>query len=410
MRLIATLIPHDTLHLSDGRPFNQDDLGVSQADTLFPPLPSQLASCLRVCIAELLGAKSPSISRWNASTFCTAVPGLEHLSVESLIGDGPDDLGLLSFRRLWLVDGRGHMFLSAPMTIRHREDKHPSAYIDLVIPPKQNEESRYQSDLGDSDQFFSFPVETKHRDNYWLHEKTFAEVLNNAEPSIERTSLMQGDSFFAKESYIGLGLDANKTNIPGQLYALDHLRACEDANARPCGYALEIEVAGESSEAHAMVDFLNTRRTIGTLGGRGRSVNVTFRSEASNRTSWEIPDCFPCSRRLYAMTPFHVTGATIPRIRNRLAFLQCEGVELLSAAMSRANRFSTWDATSSGRTAWSWIAPAGAVFECRIADPEAWSRLSNRLHECGLNMTNPASAALQRKLGFGAVEIGAAKC
>ncbi|WP_081625910.1 type III-B CRISPR module-associated Cmr3 family protein [Yoonia vestfoldensis] len=408
MRLIATLTPHDTLHLSDGRPFNQDDLGVSQADTLFPPLPSQLASCLRVCIAELLGAKSPSISRWNASTFCTAVPGLEHVSVETLIGDGPDDLGLLSFQRLWLVDGRGEIFLSSPMTIRHREDKDPSAHIDFVMPPKHNEESRFQSDLGDSDQFFSFPVETKHDDKYWLHEETFAKVLKDAKPSIERTSLVKGTNLFARESYVGLGLDANKTNIPGQLYALDHLRACEDPNARPCGYALEIEVAGKSIEALSMVDFLDTRRTIGTLGGRGRSVNVTFRSEPSNRTSWETPDFFPCSRRLYAMTPFHVTGTTIPGIRDRLTFLQCEGIELQSAAMSRASRFSTWDATSSGRTAWSWIAPAGAVFECRIADPEAWSRLSNRLLECGLNMTDPAAAALQRKLGFGAVEIGAA--
>ena len=74
--------PHDTLFFRDGRPFNQDDEGAAHLASLFPPPPRTVAQMIRAALAAGRGWKA---GRWGGD-------------IAKVLGDGPDDIGTLSFR------------------------------------------------------------------------------------------------------------------------------------------------------------------------------------------------------------------------------------------------------------------------------------------------------------------------
>ena len=86
---VLTLDPMDTLLLRDGRPFNQDDVGLTRAFGHFPPFPWITASAIRAAYARTTGW-SEAQGRWQYQPEERRVV-LDHL------GDGLFDTGDLTF-------------------------------------------------------------------------------------------------------------------------------------------------------------------------------------------------------------------------------------------------------------------------------------------------------------------------
>lgn len=102
--LKATLRLVDTAHFGTGQPFLQQDAGQAIADSLYPALPSTAAGCVRLALADALGA---SRGDW------TAAHGEDSELVRWLGADGR--LGRLSFVGPFFVERRGGGGRSRPL-------------------------------------------------------------------------------------------------------------------------------------------------------------------------------------------------------------------------------------------------------------------------------------------------------
>ena len=87
---VLILDPVDTLLLRDGRPFNQDDAGLTRAFSHFPPFPWVTASAVRAAIARTTGW-SERQGKWQDQR----LP--ERRCVLDCLGDGLFDTGDLTF-------------------------------------------------------------------------------------------------------------------------------------------------------------------------------------------------------------------------------------------------------------------------------------------------------------------------
>lgn len=100
--------PHDTMFFRDGRHFNQEDEGAVHAVSMFPPSPRTVALMLRAALAAGKGWKDGE--NWMALGD----------AFTSTLGDGPHDLGRLTFAppRLALNDnGKITPLYPAPLAL-----------------------------------------------------------------------------------------------------------------------------------------------------------------------------------------------------------------------------------------------------------------------------------------------------
>lgn len=110
--------PSDTLFLRDGRPFNQDDEGLAEARSIFPPYPDTLVGAFRAAAARRAGWRDDG--NWKGRS------GPDGQAFEAVLGDGLDTLGALSFGppvllRRWR-DGYERLFPPPLSLLRRAED------------------------------------------------------------------------------------------------------------------------------------------------------------------------------------------------------------------------------------------------------------------------------------------------
>jgi CRISPR-associated protein Cmr3 len=123
--------PHDTMFFRDGRPFNQNDAGAAAAVSMFPPPPSAIAMMLRTALAAGQGWTHGSwISKWNGKPS----------DFNKVMGDGPDDLGKLSFSPPVLVKDNQFVFPMPLALVRHKEN----ICLERLYPGAQS----YDTDMG----------------------------------------------------------------------------------------------------------------------------------------------------------------------------------------------------------------------------------------------------------------------
>ena len=63
---VFAIFPNDTLFFRDGTPFNQDDAGLAEARSVFPPYPPVVAGALRAGMARTLGW--PGWGNWQGNS------------------------------------------------------------------------------------------------------------------------------------------------------------------------------------------------------------------------------------------------------------------------------------------------------------------------------------------------------
>lgn len=81
--------PLDSLFFRGGRPFNQDDEGMADVSSVFPPFPGVLSGAFRAAVARGEGWREGAERSWADG------PGGD--ARKALLGDGPCDLGRLGF-------------------------------------------------------------------------------------------------------------------------------------------------------------------------------------------------------------------------------------------------------------------------------------------------------------------------
>ena len=197
--------PVDTLFFRDGRPFEQEDEGMADVRSLFPPWPSVVAGAFRAALARAMG--------WNGRGSWADDP-----SMKQVLGDGPDDMGELRFGPpALLCRGRDGVFRRLYAVPRHvlLEDGAP-----FLLDPADAEPLR--TDLGD----VALPKAregVKEVEESRLGPSGLTRVLAGEAPAGDQ--LIEENKLFAHEYRVGLQRDPRtRTAVPGMLYAASHIR------------------------------------------------------------------------------------------------------------------------------------------------------------------------------------------
>lgn len=409
MRLRAILTPSDTSFFSDGRPFNASDEGVSRSASVFPPRPHQLAACVRVAIAEQAGAPGASLRRWDPGT-AVAIPRVPESTLADIVGDGDCDLGVLRFSNIRIRAPDRTAYLPCPHSILQiRDHSEPSIFKHSMSAT--NADLEFSDDLSGGSGASAFGDEESTRldlpQGWLLSEASFAEILASPDKVIGEGDRCHLNKVFLRENYVGQELSPSKANLPGRLYSVSHLRPLSDSRNNRSGVAIDVQIDASNASASWLASELAERTFKGVLGGRGRSVRISF--EQADASDIDPPDWSREDRvRLYATAPLIIGTRSLAWLRGAAGFLGVEGCRLVSAAHDRPARLSMWRGDRGGRSAWTWSLEAGAVFEIELEDENAAERLSARLADCGLNMLPEHDARRFCRLGFGDVAVGRA--
>jgi len=205
--------PLDSWFLRDGRPFEQEDEGMAEVRSVFPPFPPTVVGALRAAMARAMGWDG--CKPWDAR-------------MTAVLGDGPECTGQLRFGAPLVVrrrgeNGRWAALFPAPrhlLRVVRKEDasdREEEARRFRLLRPGT---SRLDTDVG------RLPLpETesglKDCEGFWLSAADLSKVLAGGPPEC----LVQGEDLHALEYRVGLQRKTDtRTAVPGMLYAVHHVR------------------------------------------------------------------------------------------------------------------------------------------------------------------------------------------
>jgi len=202
----------DTLMFRDGRPFNQNDAGASEAVSVFPPYPPTLVGAVRAALWKQLGGqkkdwcdkKLGNGTNWQA---------------------GDNRLGPLEFSAPLLLKDKSPVF-PVPLHIVKGKHKNDTKARTRLAPGPEIESDRGQA---------RFPVVKedgqlegiKPTEDRWVTAEGMEKILAGGVPDeddlIKRTDLWQ------TEPRVGVGIErTSRTTSDGQLYMATHVRMRDD--------------------------------------------------------------------------------------------------------------------------------------------------------------------------------------
>jgi len=208
----------DTLMFRDGRPFNQNDAGASEAVSVFPPYPPTIVGAVRAALWQ-----GPQKGKWDAE----------------LLGDGTnwqaDDNGLgpLEFGAPLLLKDKSPVF-PVPLHIVEGKQKNGTTVRTLLAPGPELESDlvRARFPVAKDDQLEGIkPIEDR-----WVTLEGMKKILFGGVPGeddlIKRTDLWQ------TEPRVGVGIDVGvdakekrtRTTTDGNLYMATHVRMRDDVS------------------------------------------------------------------------------------------------------------------------------------------------------------------------------------
>ena len=417
MTLQVSLEPFDTLHFAEGRPFNQDDEGLTEAASLFPPLPHQIGDCVRAAVAAALGAPEPTRHRWSPKMPVTLSDG-RSIALGDIVGDGRWDYGALRLSGARL-HARDREWTACPLTVlQPPEGESDASYFvpggDVVAP--LGDEVVWDLDGGlRSAVAYGLAARdvTKTSAVDWHIERSaFRQMLGRPDELVSRADLAAPEELWAREKYLGLELAPRaKRAVDGMLYTATHLRPAETAFDDPWRLRVDLDVLLEPALAAVVMERLAGADMVAPLGGRGRAARLTAQEPATDDKAAE-PVVSPTGAtpiaRVYLVAPALMDATASSAFLPDAPFLGVVGTRLVTGVCERARRTALWDGETGGRTAWMWRLPAGAAFDVAFEDDEAMTALRRRLHDAGLNVLGePGRAGQARAMGYGETVIGA---
>ncbi|MEO5347537.1 MAG: type III-B CRISPR module-associated protein Cmr3 [Magnetococcus sp. YQC-9] len=202
----------DSLFFRDGRPFNQSDEGLALAHSHFPPFPSTMSGAVRTALATVNGG-------WDLA----------------VLGDGPDNLGQLTFGPPTPVrdqDGGLDLLYPLPPAILGHADQDGLLRLAPGTP--------LECDMGPAvplPQLAGAPGPGwKSLPDRWVTAAGLSRFLAGGVP--DRNEILSVASLWQSEPRIGLARDhRTRGALEGMLYTTSHIRMQETM-------ALAVEITG----------------------------------------------------------------------------------------------------------------------------------------------------------------------
>lgn len=364
------LDPLDTLFFRDGTPFSSNSSSQDEVGGQFPPSPLTITGAMRAAFARCAGWDGHS--PWSSD-------------LKSVLGDGADDLGVLSFTGPFVVY-EGKMIY--PMPVHVVGDSDSGTWIpQMLLRPGQP----VCCDLGEAVRLPSLSLsctkldstrELRPADELWVNKDGFSSILMCQPPSEKTLVSPQWES----EVRIGLSVDSEtRTAIDSQLYSVRHTRLRQ-------GVRLAVFVDG-LPDSWAFPD-----RQLIPLGGESR---VAECSKWDEELRFDVPVSEITSTgrlALIALTPLDIPP---PLIDSQVQTPELDaGLRVISACIGRPLRIGGWESSTRSPLTLSSMVPPGSVVFCEATDARA---LANFLNSTGTN--GYLRIGNRQKHGFGLVAI-----
>lgn len=364
------LDPLDTLFFRDGTPFSAGRAPQDGVGSLFPPYPGSVAGALRAALALCNG--------WSGR-------GPWPQEIKDVLGDGPDDPGVLS------IDG--------PFVLRDDQPLFPVPrhLLGAITPGGWTPRvllrpgPKVVCDLGD----VRLPVaprtcdeiETlKTGDHSWLTRTGMEAVLRGERPSAE-TDLVPRSELWNEEPRIGLERDkATRTAQERMLYSTRHVRLMR-------GVSLGAKISGVPE------DWTLPFGRLVPFGGESRLAECR-KWHVDSRLDAPLTE-LEAGRRVVvvALSPLDLEE-DIHLGRQPLAALG--GARVVSACLSRPQRIGGWDSLARKPLPLRSVLPPGSVLFCEDAEPGGFQDAIDSI-EANDGLWRVGA---RQQLGFGLVALG----
>lgn len=341
------LRPLDGLFFRDDRPFNQDDEGLAEARSLFPPFPTQLAGGLRAALARVAG--------WERGEWSDELKGR--------LGDGASDAGQLRFgpplllRRNALGDGWEPLYrLPAAVFCRPPRAGEPRDRLvqeARLARPGDPGTARSDLPLTGVTGLLALPGDARfqQRPDVWVTATGMRHLLGANELSQPWVHLLTLDDLARSEQRVGLErVYGTHRAMTGMLYTAAHRRLRDT-----CALGVAYDWADGRGEPSP------EPQPVFPLGGHGRA--VAAESAPDVQLPWTLTP---------SATEFHWDGAWLhvlivlisPTQIDGHAAIKALGGELVSACVERPLIFGGWDVKE--RAPVKRYHPAGSTFFLRL--------------------------------------------
>ena len=382
LAFLMTLEPQDSFFFPDHRPFNQDDPGLGEAATRFPPPPHSLAGAVRFAIAQKLG--------WPGSGDWGQFQEPRGMALAAELGSGPFAAGCLRFGPPLILEG-GKPLYPVPRRLAGCLNQWGELEaLALVGPGEQAHHSdapfeRLPEVVAEKPETF------KPLDGWWLTGPALKRVLEGKKPAKE--SLSSPGDLIATRPRVGIAADyAGHKARDGMLYAAAHgaFRTADEPRRFACRLAATAAsgLAADDLPASAVIPLGSQGRT--ALIDRAEDVQPPRIVLQDKRRGW-------VHYTLSLLSPAWLEGGPIPTAIEALKDT------VVSVVHDRPLLLGAWDRDAPERRQYQRLYPAGSTWFLEARGQEqvqAAKDLATRLAAPGKGIGE------HRAVGFGAAVIG----
>ena len=361
------LAPVDTWFFRDGTPFFAGEAPMGNVGGIFPPYPGTVVGALRAALAMGRG--------WNGR-------GRWPHELCAVLGDGPGDLGRLSFDGPFVLR-KGEPLFRAPrhlLGVGNPDEWGPQGFLypgppvacDLGDAVRLPEVLASASDLHD----------LKPGDGQWLTPAGLAAVLRGSLPSVE--DVMFAGDLWSMESRTGLELDRNTgTAVEGRLYNVQHVRPASNVS-------LGARIDGLPD------DWTVPLGELLPLGGESRLAECG-EWDGDLQIDAPLPSFLTDGKiAVVALSPLDI-GEDI--CLGEQPLVELAGARVISVAMDRPLRIGGWNSLERVQLPMRSVLASGSVLFCEIENP-------SQLQGTAAAETGLVRLGRRQEWGFGLAALG----
>ena len=327
------LEPVDTCFFRDGTPFTAENAPQDGVGSQFPPHPATVVGALRASLARARG--------WNGHKYWPR-------EFDAVLGNGPDDLGMLSFEGPFLLKDEQPLFPVPRHLFGSNESNGwcPRAFL----RPGPN----VACDLGATVCLPEAPegsTDPKVAEDQWLTVSGMNAVLRGEVP--DSNAVVKRECLWASEDRIGIRLASDTRSAEeGMLYSTQHVRPRN-------GITIGIRIHGLPPDWTLPLD-----RPI-PLGGESRWAEcLAWSDHARLETSLEqIASSGKVA--VVALAPIDIEQV---RIRPGQSLPELGGARVVSACLNRPSRIGGWDSLSRRPLPMRSVLSSGGVLFCELTE------------------------------------------
>lgn len=403
MNSLLVLEPLDTLLFRDGRPFEQNDEGLTETTSLFPPFPSVVAGAARASLARKNGWDGRK-SDWDGS-------------LTKLLGSGPYEAGPLRFGPPVILyapwGGHGpsqpaawYPLFPCPAFIWGRFDRDENGLreprpkeIHLLSPARQQYSLATDLCLAEGQ---SFPTPGNAAEGFEPLEGWFVNTEGLraalAGKTVDPRDITQAADIFMRQGRVGLQRDHQSHGaVEGMLYAASQIRLRQSrASAGKRRFAIGVEADLSALNNASKITDLEAILPFGSLGRAATCTKVAPTFDLT-KLSLGLGDLVGNDKAIHfsvtLLSPAYLSTAPTNKLPGLLG-------EIVSAVIPKPVSFSGWDGEKR----------APAPMHRYFAPGSTWYlRFEDRRGDLGPVLEKIQGAGISEigaNVGFGAAVVG----